>query len=80
MEVPEAWPAAMGSSPEQFARDARIASAVKLYELGRLSSGQAAHLAGMNRSRFLVTCHEWGVASVTFDAKECDAEFETPVP
>ena len=80
LDVPEGWLAAMGSSPEQFARYAKTASAMKLYELGRLSSGQAAQLAGMNRVQFLLSCHEWGVPSVTLDDSECEAEFLTALP
>ena len=37
-----------------FAREMRILAAVKLYELGRLSSGRAAELAGMSRVEFLL--------------------------
>lgn len=40
-------------SPEQFAAEAKFLLASKLYELGRLSSGQAAQLAGMERVEFL---------------------------
>ena len=34
-----------------FSRELRVLAAVKLYELGRLSSGRAAELAGMTRNR-----------------------------
>jgi len=37
-----------------FARELPILAAVKLYELGRLSSGRAAELAGMPRVEFLL--------------------------
>ena len=36
---------ALGLSPEQFSEEAKLLVAVKLYELGRLSSGAAAGLA-----------------------------------
>ncbi|HEU0020928.1 MAG TPA: UPF0175 family protein, partial [Dehalococcoidia bacterium] len=36
-----------------LARELRIAAAVKFYELGKLSSGRAAQLAGMSRVEFL---------------------------
>ena len=35
---------AFGCSPEQFSEEAKLLVAVKLYELGRLSSGAAAKL------------------------------------
>ena len=37
-----------------FAREVLMLAAVKLYELGRLSSGRAAELAGMARVEFLL--------------------------
>ena len=45
IEYPEAWPAAAGSSVERFEGEARMALAMKLFEMGRLTSGQAAQLA-----------------------------------
>jgi predicted HTH domain antitoxin len=36
-----------------FARELRMLAAVKLYELGRLTSGRAAALAGVSRVEFL---------------------------
>ena len=36
------------------ARELRMLAAVKLFELGRLSSGRAAELAGMGRVEFLL--------------------------
>jgi predicted HTH domain antitoxin len=38
-----------------FAHELRLLAAVKLYELGRLSSGRAAELADMPRVEFLLT-------------------------
>ena len=44
---------ALGCSPEQFNEEAKLLVAVKLYELGRLSSGAAAKLAGIPKPLFL---------------------------
>lgn len=44
---------ALERDPEQFQYDARELLAIKLYEIGRLSSGLAAQLAGVSRSQFL---------------------------
>ena len=43
----------------------RIAAAMKLYELRRLSSGAAAQLAGLTRTEFLQRLGEYCIA--TFD-------------
>jgi len=38
-----------------------MAAAAKLYELGKLSSGRAADLAGLSRVRFLQALGQYGV-------------------
>ncbi len=48
-------------SEADFAGEIRTLAAVKLYELGRLSSGRAAELAGMSRIEFLFTLEKYKV-------------------
>ena len=55
---------------------ARMAAAVKLFEMGRLTSGQAAQLAGIPRVTFLLSCPQWGVPAVAWDVDEVAAEFK----
>lgn len=52
---------ALGCSPEQFSEEAKLLLAVKLYELGRLSSGAAAKLAGIPKPLFLMKLADYGV-------------------
>lgn len=80
LEYPDAWLAAMGTDAQHFAEDAKMAAAVKLFEVGRFTSGQAAQLAGVTRIDFLLGCRAWGVDTVKWDAAELEAEFSTPVP
>ena len=47
-----------------------VALAVKLFELGRLSSGQAAALVPMERAAFLHSLPQWGVSAVNWDEEE----------
>lgn len=54
ISIPEKILLAEKTDELSFARELRILAAVKLYELGRLSSGRAAELAGMTRVEFLL--------------------------
>ncbi len=47
IDVPETVLLAEKMDATSFAQELRVLAAVKLYELGRLSSGRAAELAGM---------------------------------
>lgn len=55
LDIPEKVLLAGKTDETSFARELCILAGVKLYELGRLSSGRAAELAGMSRVEFLLT-------------------------
>ncbi len=61
VEIPETVLLAEKTDIDTFARELRILAAVKLYEMGRLSSGRAAELAGMPRVEFLLNLHRYRV-------------------
>jgi predicted HTH domain antitoxin len=70
----------MNLSAEQFADEIRTAAAAKLYELGRLSSGRAAELAGVSRVRFLHELQCYGVAAVTLSEEELNQDVMNAAP
>lgn len=61
LPVPEETMSALNLTAEQVRDEMRLAAAVKLYELGRISSGVAANLAGVPRVVFLSKLAEYGV-------------------
>ena len=61
-------------SDTEFAEELRFLAAAKLYELGRLSSGKAAQLAGMGRVEFLYALVRVGVPAINLRDEEIDAE------
>jgi predicted HTH domain antitoxin len=61
VDIPERVLLAEKVDEATFARELLILAAVKLFELGRLSSGRAAELAGMTRVEFLSTLGRYQV-------------------
>jgi predicted HTH domain antitoxin len=61
MEIPDESLLALKLSSDQAEEVLRMAAAVKLFELSRLSSGAAAHLAGVPLVVFLSHLADYGV-------------------
>lgn len=61
IEIPDATLVALKLDAANAAAQLRMAAAMKLFELGRLSSGAAAELAGVPRVAFLAKLGEFGV-------------------
>jgi predicted HTH domain antitoxin len=70
VEVPGNLPDAAQCTPQQFVHEAKLAMAIKLFELKRLSSGMAAQLIGMSRIEFLGELHRYGVPIIDLDQNE----------
>ena len=61
---------AMQKDPKDLAKEMRIAAAVKWYELGRLSQGKAAEVAGLSRAEFIDGLSRFGVSPLQETAEE----------
>lgn len=76
VEIPTTTFAALGESPNEFVNEMRIAAAVKWYELGRLSQGKAAEVAGLSRSSFIDALSRFKVSPIQITAEELARELE----
>ncbi len=76
VEIPTSTFAALGESPDEFVSEMRIAAAVKWYELGRLSQGKAAEVAGLSRSAFIDALGKFRVSAIQATPEELVDEIE----
>jgi hypothetical protein len=66
----------MNLTQDEFVEEAKFLLASKLYELGRLSSGQAAGLCGMGRVDFLLSLPRVGVSITNLRSEDAESELE----
>lgn len=76
IEYPERLPDALQQSRSDFEQEAKMAMAVKLFEMKRLSSGIAAKMAGLDRVTFLLNLHRYGVAMIDLDEDDLLSDLE----
>jgi predicted HTH domain antitoxin len=61
--------------PQEFEAEARLLLAVKLYEMGRVSTGIAAQLAGIGRVAFMFELARFGLSPVGQEPEELAEDF-----
>ncbi len=76
IEYPKLLPDALQQTRAAFEQEARMAMAVKLFEMKRLPSGIAAGLAGVDRVTFLLSLHRYGVDMIDLDEDELLSDLE----
>jgi predicted HTH domain antitoxin len=74
IDYPGLLPDVMQTTRSEFEQEAKMAMAVKLFEMKRLSSGMAAKLAGVDRMTFLFALHRFGVAMIDLQEDELTAD------
>ena len=77
LDVPDDALLSLRLSREAATAEIRLAAAIKLYELGRLSSGAAAGLAGIPRPLFLIKLADYSVD--TFRLTDDELERQPPL-
>ncbi len=76
LEYPEGLELAVQTTPEELGAQIRLMAALKMFELGKLSSGKAAELAGLSRVEFLEQCGRYRVSVFNYSPEELEAELQ----
>jgi predicted HTH domain antitoxin len=76
LEYPDDLELAVQTTPEELQAQIRLMAALKMFELGKLSSGKAAELAGMSRMEFFEKCGRYRVSLFNYPPEELEAEMQ----
>ena len=72
IEVPKDILVAEKTDAARFSRELLLLASIKLYELGRLTSGRAAELAGLSRLQFLMSLDRYQVFPLSAELDELE--------
>jgi predicted HTH domain antitoxin len=79
-EVTIPYPAGLEESVQttsgEIQQQIRLMAALKMFELGKLSSGKAAELAGLSRVGFFEACGRYKVSVFNYPADELEDEIQ----
>jgi predicted HTH domain antitoxin len=70
IEFPDGLETAVSMTKQEFAAEVRLMAALKMFELGKLSSGKAAQLAGISRVEFFELCGRYQVSIMNYSGNE----------
>lgn len=74
IDYPEDLELAVSTTKQELEAQIRLMAALKMFELGKLSSGKAAQLAGISRVEFFEMCGRYKVPIINYTAEELEEE------
>ena len=76
IKYPRGFEQAVHLSKEEMEQHIRLMAALKMFELGKVSSGKAAELAGMSRVEFIETCGRYRVSAFNYTPEDLEKEIK----
>lgn len=72
--TPENFESVVQMTRREFDYHLRLMAALKMFELGQISSGKAAELVGMSRLDFFQTCSRYRVSIINWQPEDVEKE------
>lgn len=79
VKYPSGFEDAVHLTRSELEQQVLLMAALKMFELGKVSSGKAAELAGMSRVEFLEACGRYRVSIFNYPDEEVEAELRKDV-
>jgi predicted HTH domain antitoxin len=76
IKYPVGFEKAVEMTRDEMEQHIRLMAALKMFELGKISGGKAAELAGMSRLDFFETCSRYRVSIFNYPPEELVVELE----
>lgn len=79
IKYPAGFEQAVHLTKDEMEQHIRLMAALKMFELGKISSGKAAELAGMSRIEFFEACGRYHVSVFNYPAEELEDEIKKDI-
>lgn len=76
IQYPDGFELAVGITPEELEYQIKLMAALKMFELGKISSGKAAELLGTTRVDFFTICGRYKISLFNYSPDELKRELE----
>lgn len=76
IHIPDNIRVMLNRTPEELGRDLKLYAALMLFQLGKLSSGAAAEMAGVPRVMFFDLCTDYNIPISQITPEELQAEVD----
>lgn len=76
IKYPTGFEHAVHMTKEEIEQHIRLMAALKMFELGKISSGKASELAGMSRTEFLEACGRYRVSIFNYSDDQAETEIK----
>jgi len=76
IKFPVGFENAVHMTKDEMEHHIRLMAALKMFELGKISSGKAAELAGLSRREFFEACSRYRVSIFNYPIDEAEKEIK----